>query len=271
MDKAVCDIFSAEGIEFFAPVPMKYCRVTREDLILRGGIEKPETAIVFLIPYFTGAEEGNISLYARSLDYHLFCAELFPRICEKLSSVFGGRFIGFADKSPIDEIDAAARGGLGVIGDNHMLINEKYGSFVFIGEVITDVAPEALSCDADGAFEPKSCPHCGECGKVCPKAAHGECLSAVTQKKGELSAEEISYIGEYGSAWGCDICQTVCPLVKKAVSSGNVTPIGFFYRDRINDISSGTLSRMSDEDFKKRAFSWRGRGTVLRNLEILKK
>lgn len=271
MSEILKNIFSSEHIGFFSPIPIKYCRVRRGELISRAGIEKPQTAIIFLIPYFSGLEEGNVSLYARSRDYHLYCRELFPRLCGALEAAFGGKFAGFADKSPIEETDAAAKCGLGVIGDSYVIINEKYGSFVFIGEIITDVAPEMLGCDETAEYAPKYCSHCGACRAACPMRTHGECLSAVTQKKGVLSAEETSYIREYGSAWGCDLCQLACPLVKKAISRGNVTPIEFFLRDRISVVTRESVAAMSEDDFRERAFSWRGRETLLRNLEILEK
>lgn len=95
-----------------------------------------------------------------------------------------------------------------------------------------------------------------------------DCLSAVTQKKGELTPEEAAYIRKYGSAWGCDICQTSCPLVRRAIEREAKTPIEFFYRDRISTLTSGTVNAMSDEEFAARAFSWRGRKTILRNLAL---
>ena len=67
------------------------------------------------------------------------------------------------------------------------------------------------------------------------------------------------------TAWGCDICQSVCPHNKKPV----LTPVGFFYRDRIDHLTLEILAGMSDSDFEKRAFAWRKRKTIQRNLEIL--
>ena len=96
-----------------------------------------------------------------------------------------------------------------------------------------------------------------------------ECLSALTQKKGAFSEEESAYLKKYGSAWGCDLCQLACPLNKKAMESGVETPISFFHKDRIATLTAETLSAMSDEEFKARSFSWRGKAPLLRNLEIL--
>lgn len=272
MKDELSGIFLSENIECFAPLPIEKCKVRRPDILLRAGLpaEQAKTAIMFLIPYYMGDGEGNISLYARPMDYHAYCDELFPRLCGKLCEKFGGRFVGFSDKSPIEEADAACRAGLGVVGDSYVIINEKYGSFVFLAEVFTDNPPEDFGCDPRGDFPLSYCPHCGACRRACPMTESGmDCLSAVTQKKGGLSENEKAYIKKYGSAWGCDICQLVCPLVKKAIDGGAETPIEFFRENRIKNLTPEALSEMTDEEFKKRAFSWRGRTTVERNLRLL--
>lgn len=271
MNKTLEKIFAEEQIEYFSPLPIEKCRVRRADIIERAGMraEEVKCAIMLLIPYFVDTAEGNISLYARSRDYHLYCEELFPRLCEKLQAAFGGKFIGFADKSPIEETDAASRAGLGKIGDSYVIINEKYGSFVFIGEILTTVSPDVFGCDARAAFEPTYCDHCGACRRACPMVKEGrECLSALTQKKGELTFDERDYIKRYGSAWGCDICQLACPLVREAIKNGEKTPIKFFWEQRINVLTSEMAENMTDEEFSSRAFAWRGKKTILRNLKI---
>jgi epoxyqueuosine reductase QueG len=94
------------------------------------------------------------------------------------------------------------------------------------------------------------------------------CLSMVTQKKGELTEGERDFIKKYGSAWGCDICATVCPHTKKAIAEGAETPIEFFRNDRIVNLSSEAVNAMDKATFRERAFAWRGKKTILRNLEI---
>ena len=94
-----------------------------------------------------------------------------------------------------------------------------------------------------------------------------ECLSAVTQKKGELTEEERDYIIEYGSAWGCDICADVCPYSWKAAK----TPVKFFYENRTPYLTQDALEKMSDEEFADRAYAWRGRAVIERNLKLFEK
>ena len=99
------------------------------------------SAIVFLIPYRTGAvpKDGlNISLYARVKDYHAFFTTLSERITYGLENMFPGeRFYGFCDRSPIDEKKPLPHhAGWGVTGMNTLLISPVYGSFVFIGSFL---------------------------------------------------------------------------------------------------------------------------------------
>ena len=264
-------IFREYGVEYAGAVPFSACRVFAEDIITRRGIEpqKLKTAVLFLVPYYVAdAEAGNISVYARAHDYHLFFERLYADITPRLEAAYGAKFYGFADKSAIAEVHAASLARLGKIGDSGLIINEKYGSYVFIGEMLTEAPPEVFGIDERGDFEPSYCNHCGACKKACPMSEGLGCLSMVTQKKGELTPEERDFILRHGSAWGCDICAAACPYTKKAVAAGNVTPIEFFKTDRIAHLTAAQVEAMDKATFRERAFAWRGKKTILRNLEI---
>ena len=109
------------------------------------------------------------------------------------------KFASFTDRSPIDECDAAAKAGIGVVGKNHMLITQEYSSYVFLGEIITDAK---IECQVVKSI-PEHCLGCGKCIKKCPTdcADTGMCISAVTQKKGELSDCEIKCILNGGATY----------------------------------------------------------------------
>ena len=258
--------FEKEFIDCYAPIPLSACRIVRPYLLEKEEIENG-TVIVMAIPYFSPAcmdPERNISAYAVSRDYHLFYRQLFERLLSALREAFPqNKFAAFADHSPIDELDAAAKAGLGKIGKNHLLITPKYSSYVFLGELITDAV---LPC------EPKPvtpCEGCGKCLSACPMEDCGTCLSALTQKKGELTEHEQACILKYGSLWGCDICQQVCPHTQKALKSQSIaSPIPFFGECATPHLTSKILEEMSEEEFLKRAYSWRGRNTILRNLKL---
>ena len=93
--------------------------------------ENIKSAVVWLIPYYTGKHENrNVSLYAVSRDYHLYARDLKERLCSKAKEAFPNEgFYVFCDSSPVNEVAAAITAGLGVLGKNRLLINEKYGSY----------------------------------------------------------------------------------------------------------------------------------------------
>lgn len=258
--------FEKAQIDCYAPIPLSECRMIKPYLLERDDIQTG-TVIMIAVPYFSPScrdSERNISAYAISKDYHLFFKQLFERLLLALRERYPqNKFAAYADHSPIDEIDAAARAGLGVIGRNHLLITPKYSSYVFLGELITDME---LPCKSHPVAE---CENCGRCMSLCPAKECGCCLSVLTQKKGELTPKESESILKYGSFWGCDICQDACPHTQKALKIGSIeTSIPFFRENTISCLSAETLERMSESDFSERAYSWRGRNTVLRNLKL---
>ena len=266
--KRISELLSSQHIDLFAPTPLSECKIIKKYLLDRAEISA-ECGCAFMIaaPYVVKDDiEGNISEYAKSRDYHLFFAQIFDSILPILREEFPEyKFAGFTDHSPIDEINAAALAGLGIIGSNGLFITEKYSSFVFVGEIITD-AP--IECEA---HEIKLCEGCGLCTRSCPTGCDKTgCLSAVTQKKGELSPDEAKLIAKHRIAWGCDLCQKVCPHTKKALKSGSLySDIPFFLNERTPYLTYDLVENMPDELFNQRAYSWRGKATLLRNLKIL--
>ncbi len=221
---------------------------------------------IFTIPYYADDGKTNISSYAKSRDYHLFFEDLSRDVISRLRQRYPGFFFaGFADNSPIDERMAAAAAGLGIIGKNGLLITEKYSSYIFLGEIITNYPVEDVV-----RHEAAYCEDCGRCRSACPKEDCGACLSELTQKKGVLTKEEQAIIKKHGSAWGCDLCQECCPHTLRAKEHGTIyTNIDFFKNERIEALTACDIESMSDEEFSARAYAWRKRETVLRNLKIL--
>ncbi len=224
--------------------------------------ENPKAIIVACFPYLlndSAYENRNISKYAVVTDYHEVTVARLEKAAEKLRTLYpDNKFVVFADNSPIPEVRAACAAGLGSRGINTLLITEKYGSYVFIGEIVTD-----LEIDAE-SDKSKSCIGCKKCINACPSKAISEtnfnqnaCLSAITQKKGELSDEEKKLMKECGCVWGCDICQDVCPMNKHAAE----TQIEEFILSPVSHISA-------DCNIESRAYEWRGKKVIERNINI---
>lgn len=225
------------------------------------------SVLVCLFPYYTGEhKERNISRYAMVTDYHMIAGEYLNRFCKALQEVFPqNQFEPFTDNSPIREVSAAFHAGLGRRGKNGLILHPKYGSYVFIGEVVTD-----LVLQPDQTLNPRECIGCGKCQKVCPQGALRSdgsvclerCRSHITQKKGELNDWEIGQIQDGGLIWGCDICNDVCPMNQEAKV---LTPVPEFLESAVAVLDAQTAERL----LKTRAYNYRGKKTILRNIQLL--
>lgn len=219
----------------------------------------PVSVIAAVFPYKTPASgDENLCLYARVPDYHIVLGNRLKSACEALLEAFPeNHFLPFVDSSVISEVAAALRCGLGVLGKNRLLITPKYGSYVFIGAILTDLKLDF--CNQPVAF----CPDCGHCIAACPTgtlSGKGDCLSFITQKKGVLTDYETDLIRKNGLAWGCDVCQNVCPLNADAAFTD------------LPEFTSGIKRRICAKDLDDltgRAYGWRGREVLERNLKIL--
>ncbi len=261
------DFFEKERIEYYGVLDYNDLRECSPEIMKRESFT-PRSVIIYLLPYYTG-ETVNISRYAASYDYHIKIREVNSALSSLISEHFPTSSAkGYGDHSPIDERDAAIKAGLGILGKSGLLINEKYGTYIFIGDLVTDIPPELLGARVAEPY--RFCCGCELCKAACPtgilRGECSDCLSFITQKKGELTEEECGLMRRYNTAWGCDLCQSVCPYNKEPEK----TPLDFFYSERIEELTEERLAEMGKKEFEKRAFAWRGRRTVQRNLEILK-
>ncbi|MBE9512110.1 MAG: tRNA epoxyqueuosine(34) reductase QueG [Bacteroidetes bacterium] len=161
-------------------------------------------------------ESPQISKYAYGIDYHKVIKKKLRKLLEIIQGVdetVTGRF--FVDSAPVLERAWAARSGLGWIGKNSNLINRKYGSFIFIGELIIDFDLEYDNPAKD------YCGNCTKCIGACPTGAiiadrvidANRCISYQTvENKGEIDNNLKGKMGNW--AFGCDICQDICPWNK---------------------------------------------------------
>lgn len=237
---------------------------------LKSGAEMTKdinSVIVCAFSYYSGAEKGNISRYAQGKDYHITAKQKMEEICAFIRKN-GYSAEAFADTGSLNERFLGRLSGISFTGRNKMAINRDLGSWFFIGYILTNCSLEADEECRD------SCLGCEACVKACPLGALNEeafdeekCLSYITQKKGELSESEAELIRKCNTVWGCDICQEVCPHNRDLT----VTEIDEFKENLI--INLNLDENISNREFKKmygdRAFSWRGKGVLIRNQKIL--
>lgn len=266
-DSPVAALFASEHLSMVAPLPLADATLIRPDKLDQMAIPISGSVLLIAVPYYMPDGQRNLSQYAVSRDYHLYFEGLFTRLCPSLGSLYPGhRFTGAADNAPILETDAAQKAGLGDVGENGLLLTENAGSYVFLGGIYSTLP--AAEYGIPGRMPVTLCTHCGACRAACPSgncAEKSRCLSALTQKKGELTGTETAILRQYGSAWGCDRCQEVCPVNRNL----RPTPVLFFHEARIPYLTPALLASMPDNEFAKRAYSWRGRAVIARNLGIL--
>lgn len=252
----ITDILSANGIKnvgfcAFEPVKEKLLDCRAKNRIP----ENAKTIIMCAFPYKVKDEAPQIlSRYAAISDYHIVCGNMLAVACEELIKKYPqNKFEYFCDNSPIPEVHAAAVAGLGVKGDNGLLITKDYGSFVFLGEIVTD-----LSIDCENKYS--ECAHCGKCKVACPVCLDkANCLSDISQKK-QVTKQELQTLRKHNILWGCDICQNSCPLNKDKKS----TYITEFINGYRNEYTP-------EEDTQGRPYTWRGEKVINRNYKNLAK
>lgn len=227
--------------------------------------QNAKSVVVACFPYLLEEENyknANVSKYAVVTDYHEVVLNRLEKACEKLHKNFPeNSFVPFADNSPIPEVSAAVLAGLGVKGMNSLLITEKYGSYVFIGEIVTDLETDCTESEI------RNCIGCKKCISACPSGALDSekfireiCLSEITQRKGELTEKEIELMKSCGCVWGCDICQDACPMNRNSEK----TDITEFLSSPAGKVDEGC-------PLEGRAYEWRGRKVIERNILIHKK
>jgi epoxyqueuosine reductase len=183
------------------------------------------SVIVMLMNYFPEKnlpEKDNykIAKYAYGKDYHLVIREKLNRLMQDLKDRtidFEAR--AFTDSAPVLERAWAEKAGLGWIGKNTCLIHPKLGSFVFIGEIITN-----LELEFDRNQVNDLCGGCTRCIDACPTSAiiaprlldARKCISYLTiEYRGDLPHEAKDQFKDW--IFGCDICQDVCPWNRKSL------------------------------------------------------
>lgn len=165
------------------------------------------------------ATTGRIARYAQGGDYHELVWRRLEALLEWLQAeVPGAQGRAVADSAPLMERDFARLAGLGWIAKNTMLIHPKLGSYTVLGALLLD-----LELDYDRPFEGFHCGTCTRCLDACPTGAFvgpfeldaRRCISYWTiEHKGDFPERMDEAL--HGWAFGCDLCQDVCPWNRKA-------------------------------------------------------
>ncbi len=212
--------------------------------------------------YFSSSSWGT--------DYHVILKRKLELLTREIIKEYPSlKYKILVDVNPLCERTLAYKSGLGYFGKNNLLINDKYGSYIFLGTILTN-----LELEKDKPLD-KNCRNCDKCVKICPTGAINEqgilnsqlCLSYITQKKGELTDKEKELINN--CIYGCDLCIRVCPHNNSNnIKNKEFWPIG------IEFINVDTYDNLSTKSFKKRyeniAGSWRGVSIINRNIKIFK-
>ncbi|MCH7737428.1 MAG: tRNA epoxyqueuosine(34) reductase QueG [Chloroflexi bacterium] len=198
--------------------------------------------------------QGKVARYARVKDYHRAMKrrmKTFVRgLEEHLESPVGAKW--YVDDGPMLDRAAAARSGLGWFGKSTNILTPSHGSWVLLGQVITD-----LELEPDPPLK-KTCGSCVRCIDDCPTGAivapfvvdNARCISYQTiENRGVIPLEMRPLIGDW--VFGCDICQDVCPVNRKAETPQqpirNVEAIG-----PSGQLDLAGLLALTEEEFRSR-------------------
>jgi len=160
---------------------------------------------------------GRIANYAWGADYHDIMTPRLQALAVWLHEQTRAQSRVYVDTGAILERSHAQQAGLGFIGKNTLLIHPKRGSYLFLGEILT-----TLELDYDEPHAPTLCAGCTRCLAACPTDAFPQpyvldarrCISYLTiEHKGEVPPDLRPLMGNW--VYGCDVCQEVCPFVRR--------------------------------------------------------
>ena len=211
-----------------------------------------------------------ISRYAWGDDYHAVMGEKLEQLLAAMRGHFAGPFQAraYVDTGPVSERLVAQKAGLGWQAKNTCLINEKLGSWFFLGVILTSLEWEPPQ-QTNGSAPADLCGNCRLCLDACPTGALVEpylmdarrCISYLTiELRGSIPEELRAPMG--WQVFGCDICQDVCPWNRKAPVS-SAPP--FQPREKLLAPELHWLLSLNEEEFRAvfagspvRRTKWRG-------------
>jgi len=245
-----------DGLPWFTKA--RVARGTNPDELLPGA----RSIISLGLNYYPGAPDtasegsGLVARYAQARDYHRVMKRRMRRLVIALSEHLAlqpadaeltARW--YVDDGPMLDRAAAARAGLGWFGKNGNILNPTYGSWLLLGQIITNLK---LEPDAPLA---KTCGQCARCIPACPTDAivapyvvdNRRCISYLTiEHRGAIPRDLRSAMGTW--VFGCDICQEVCPVNRKAKATSDPN----FGRRDLTTLDLIELLDMDETQFRQR-------------------
>jgi len=241
-----------------------------------------KTIITVMIPYGKGYKipiknsMGNLSVSSFGRDYHKALHEKLEELTSALKKDFEFNYKICVDNTPLNDRAICLKSGLGYIGKNCMLIDDEFGSFVFLGSILTDLEIlddfDSNTNAVEANINSSKCGNCNICINKCPNNAimdnniinTKKCVSYLTQTKEYIPIEYRKAMGN--QIYGCDMCQLSCPKnykILNQVSEENYDSLL---------VNLDELFKISNKEFSLKygsvAGSWRGKNVWKRNAII---
>jgi epoxyqueuosine reductase len=193
-------------------------------------------------------DRGAISVYAQGDDYHELIKGRLKALAHWLQARFGGELKVFVDTAPLLEKPLAEQAGLGWQGKHTNLVSKDFGSWLFLGSILTtlELAPDGTESD--------HCGSCHACLDICPTKAFPapyqldarRCISYLTiELKGPIPREFRAALG--ARIYGCDDCLAVCPWNKFAAVAAEQK---LRARESLRAPALAELARLDDAQFR---------------------
>lgn len=214
-----------------------------------------------------GAYRGILCRAAWGTDYHHVLRDKLDKLTRFIMELEpGARIESMVDTGALSDRAVAERAGIGFVGKNCAIITPEFGSWVYLGELVTN-----LPLPSDQPIE-EGCGDCNICVDACPTGAliqggqldAQRCVAYLTQVKDFIPDEFRGKIGN--RLYGCDTCQTVCPKNRRIDNDHHAE---FQPDPEIAKPLLIPLLQMSNKEFKEKfglsSSSWRGKKPIQRN------
>jgi epoxyqueuosine reductase len=215
-------------------------------------------------------DRGAISVYAKGRDYHKELKKRLKQLARWMAETHDCQVKVFTDTAPVMEKPLAMKAGVGWIGKHTNLVSRRFGSWLFLGEVFTNLVLPPDTPETD------HCGSCDRCVRACPTGALPEpyridpnrCISYLTiEHKGAIDETLSAMMGN--RVYGCDDCLAVCPWNKYATPTRHEA---FLPRAELNAPRLVDLVELGDAEFRTlftgSAVKRTGRDRLVRNALI---